>query len=412
MGGAVEEVTVKAETPLLETTNASLGNVVDARRVAELPTPHGDPYALIGLAAGVSYTGSTRLDRPFEPTHIVGYAMDGTRGNRSDLTIDGIPSTATANANEVIASYVPPPDIVQEFKVQTATFDASFGNTEGGVTNLSIKSGTNSLQGTAYFVKTPPSLFSNDFFANANNIPLADFTYNRYGGMAGGPVMLPGYDGRRKTFFMYGFEGIHEARPRNNGTPTVPTEKMRNGDFSELLALGPQYQIYNPFTRRAIGGGRFQSDPFPGNIIPANLMNPVAKAALGYIGKPLTAGNTDGTSNFQQPVVARDDQVRDEHDPHRPDSDQPAAPLWPRQLVRSQQQLQQLLQQPLDRRVVPVHLAAVRSRPCVGAQLDHGDEPALRIQPLRARDRHESGQPRVRPHVTGVPRGLQLADRG
>ena len=146
VGGTVEEVTVGAETPLLETTNASLGNVVDSRRVAELPTPHGDPYALIGLAAGVSYTGSMRLDRPFEPTHIVGYAMNGTRGNRSDLTIDGVPSTATANANEVIASYVPPPDIVQEFKVQTATFDASFGNTEGGVTNLSIKSGTNSLK--------------------------------------------------------------------------------------------------------------------------------------------------------------------------------------------------------------------------------------------------------------------------
>ena len=96
--------------------------------------------------------------------------------------------------------------------------------------------------------------------------------------MAGGPVLLPGYDGRGRTFFMYGFEGIHEARPRNNGTPTVPTEKMRNGDFSELLALGPQYQIYNPFTRRAIAGGRFQQDPFPGNIIPQDLINPVARA--------------------------------------------------------------------------------------------------------------------------------------
>jgi hypothetical protein len=303
IGGTVEEVTVSASTPLLETATASLGNVVDARRVAELPTPHGDPYALIGLAAGVAYTGSLRLDRPFEPTHIVGYAMDGTRGNRSDLTIDGVPSTATANANEVIASYVPPADIVQEFKVQTATFDAAMGNTEGGVTNLSIKSGTNSLKGSAYFVKTPPSLFANDFFANANNLPLTDFTYNRYGGSVGGPVMLPGYDGRRKTFFTYGFEGIHEARPRNNGTPTVPTEKMRNGDFSDLLALGSQYQIYNPLTRRAVAGGRFQSDPFPGNIIPPHLINPVARAALEYIGRPLSPANADGTGNFQQPSL-------------------------------------------------------------------------------------------------------------
>jgi len=88
VGGAAEEVTVSAATPLLDTTNASLGQVVDARRVAELPTPHGDPYALIGLAAGASFMRSARLDRPFEPTHIVGYAMNGTRANRSDITID------------------------------------------------------------------------------------------------------------------------------------------------------------------------------------------------------------------------------------------------------------------------------------------------------------------------------------
>jgi hypothetical protein len=301
IGQSTETVDVTAATPLLETTNASLGQVVDSRRIAELPVPHGDPYNLISLAAGVSYTGSARLDRPFEPTHIVGYAMDGTRGNRSDLTIDGVPSTATANAGEVIASYVPPPDIVEQFKVQTATFDASFGNTEGGVTNLSIKSGSNQLRGTAYFNKTPPSLFANDFFANANNIPLSDFTYNRYGGYAGGPVVLPGYDGRRRTFFVYGFEGIHEARPRNNGTPTVPTEAMRNGDFSALLKLGPQYQIYNPFTRRAVAGGRFQQDPFPGNIIPQELINPVARKVLEYIALPLTPGAADGTSNFQNP---------------------------------------------------------------------------------------------------------------
>jgi hypothetical protein len=303
VGASVETVTVLADTPLIETTNASLGQVVDARRISELPTPHGDPYALIGLANGVSYTGSARLDRPFEPTHIVGYAMDGTRGNRSDLTIDGVPSTATANAGEVIASYVPPADTLQEFKVQTATFDAAFGNTEGGVTNLSTKSGTNSLRGTIYYNKTPSKLFANDFFANANNIPLADFSYNRYGGTAGGPVLLPGYDGRRRTFFLYGFEGIHEARPRNNGTPTVPTAKMRTGDFSELLALGPQYQIYNPFTRRAIGGGRFQQDPFPGNIIPPALINPVARNVLEYIPMPLTAGRSDGTNNFQNPSL-------------------------------------------------------------------------------------------------------------
>ncbi|MGH9161343.1 MAG: carboxypeptidase regulatory-like domain-containing protein, partial [Vicinamibacteraceae bacterium] len=262
VGSAEEEVTVTAQTPLLETTSASIGQVVDSRRVAELPTPHGDPFALIGVAGGVSSMGAQRLDRPFEPTHIVGYAMAGTRSNRSDITIDGVPATSTANAGEVIASYVPPQDLVQEFKVQTATFDAQFGNTEGGVTNLSLKSGTNELHGTAYFTKMPADLFANDFFANANDIPLPDFSYNRWGGTAGGPIL------RQRTFFMYGYEGIDEARPRNNGTPAVPTEKMRNGDFSALLALGPEYQIHNPFTRRPAGNGRYEQDPFPDNIIP------------------------------------------------------------------------------------------------------------------------------------------------
>ncbi len=121
----------------------------------------------MGLATGLAHSGNQRLDRPFEPTHIVGYAYNGTRSNRSDLLIDGAPSTATANANEVIATYVPPSDLVQEFKVQTATFDAQFGNTEGGVTSISIKSGTNKFHGSAYYFAEPSSWGANDFFGKA-----------------------------------------------------------------------------------------------------------------------------------------------------------------------------------------------------------------------------------------------------
>src|SRR5205085_5722191 len=134
------------------------------------------------------YTGSTRLDRPFEPTHIAGYAMDGVRGIRSDLLIDGAPSTATANGNEVIASYVPPSDITQEFKVQTATFDAQFGNTEGGVTSILIKSGTNDFHGTAYLWTEPGGIAANDFFGNSRGQG-RPFSYsNRPGFSVGGPV--------------------------------------------------------------------------------------------------------------------------------------------------------------------------------------------------------------------------------
>lgn len=308
IGTAEQSVTVTGETPLLNTESASMGTVVDGRRVAELPIPHGNPMFLIGLAAGVSFTRDPRLDRPFEPTHIVGYTMDGTRANRSDVTIDGAVATATANAGEVIASYVPPADIVQEFKVQTATFDASFGNTEGGVTNISLKSGTNQLHGTAYYTNMTPGLFANDFFANANRIARPEFYYHRWGVTGGGPVLLPRiYDGRNRTFFMWGYEGILEARPRNNGTPTVPTEAMKAGDFSQLLALGGNYQIYNPLTRRAAAGGRFQQDPFPGNRVPASLFNPISKRVLDQIyPKPLTAGNPDGTQNYLRPELTEE----------------------------------------------------------------------------------------------------------
>jgi hypothetical protein len=326
VGSMDQTVTVSADAPLLDTTSGSLGAVVDSRRVAELPIPHGEPFKLIGLAGGTSFGRDPRLDRPFEPTHIVGYAINGTRANRSDITIDGVPSTSTANAGEVIASFVPPQDLIQEFKIQTATFDAAFGNTEGGVTNLSIKSGTNALHGTIAFSKMPKRLFANDFFGNSTNTPLADFNYTRWGGTVGGPVVIPKlYNGRNKTFFMYGIEGIPEARPRNNGEPTIPSQAMRGGDFTELLAASPLYQIHNPFSGRA-SGGNIQRDPFrcdasgaplpllPGtkvqdqtigvvcNKIPGALINPIARSFVDqFLPLPTTTGALNGRGNFAQP---------------------------------------------------------------------------------------------------------------
>ena len=291
-------------------TTASLGSVIDSRRVSELPTPHGQPYALIGLAGGVSWNNTAAtLNRPFEPTHIIGYAVSGTRANRSDITIDGLPSTATADPGQVISSYVPPADIVQEFRVQTATYDASFGQTEGGVVNISIKSGTNELHGAAYWANQPASMAANEWFTNANaKLTEAQkepqWDYNRWGASVGGPVYLGRlYDGRNKTFFLWGYEGIHESRPRNNnGSPSVPTAAMKDGDFSALLAVGSQYQIYNPFTRVAIGGGRYQQQPFAGNKIPPLLINPIAQKVLKeYYPEPVAAGDAAGQNNMLEP---------------------------------------------------------------------------------------------------------------
>jgi hypothetical protein len=325
-GEIQETVLVTADAPLLDTASASAGQVVDARRIADLPIGHGDPYALIGLSAGVTFTRSFRLDRPFEPTHIVGYTIDGTRANRSDLTIDGAASTATANTGEVISTFVPPQDTVYEFKVQTATFDASFGNTEGGVTNLSVKSGTNNFHGTLAYSNFTKGTSSNDFHGNRLGQPRPDFYYHRFSGTAGGPVWVPKvYNGQNKTFFFYGMEGIREARPRNNGTFNIPTVPMRGGDFSELLAIGPNYQIYNPFSARQ-EGSRIRRDPFrcdaagnplpvnaqrqqdqstgtPCNKLPASLINPIAKNFVDqYLALPTSPATArDGTGNFRQP---------------------------------------------------------------------------------------------------------------
>lgn len=298
LGGAQETVNVTADVPQLQTENASLGQVIDGRRMEELPLVHGDPYTLIGLSSGVTYTGSARLDRPFEPTHIIGFAMDGTRGNRSDLTIDGAPSTATANANEVIATYVPPSDIVQEFKVQTATFDSQFGNTEGGVTSISIKSGTNTLHGSAYYFAEPGSWAANDFFGNARGQARPETKSDRFGGYVSGPVYIPWlYKGKDKTFFLFGYEGIRDSRPRFDAAAGsfVPTAAIANGDFSGLGVT-----IYDPLTRVAGTGpapggngcavGTFCGTAFAGNIIPLARINPVARAVLVDFAKPKQTG--------------------------------------------------------------------------------------------------------------------------
>ena len=311
IGGAQETVTVTTDIPPLNTENASLGQVVDSQRINELPTPHGDPYSLIGLSNGVAFTGDPRLDRPFEPTHIVGYAINGVRGNRMDLTIDGVASTATADANQITASYVPPSDVIQEFKVQTATFDAQFGNTEGAVTSILIKSGSNGLHGSAYFNTEPGQLAANDTFGKARGQERPNSYSYRYGGYVSGPIW------KDKTFYLFGIESIKDARPRfdvtnNGGSAWIPTAALASGDFSQFICAPgvntPAAQqnpnnctnIFNPLTLTSGSSGTAQqfsdptrataTNPLGLNIIPANLISPVAKAFMTFMGQPKNQG--------------------------------------------------------------------------------------------------------------------------
>jgi hypothetical protein len=300
-----ETVTITQEQPPINVSDPNLGQTIDRKRVDELPSVHGDPYYLINLTPGVAYTGSTRLDRPFEPTHIANFAMGGSRGIRSDLLIDGAPSTATANAFEVIASYVPPTDATQEFRVQTATYDAQFGNTEAGVTSIVTKNGTNQFHGTAYMWLEPGWMTANDFFGNANGQG-RPYTYsNRPGFTIGGPVTIPGvYNGKDKTFFFFSFEQIADSRPRFDATNIwSPTPAMLNGDFS---AYANVIKIYDPLTGTFSGGTTTNRTQFTNNIIPTIRINPVAKAVAAYLGSPKQAAPNGAllTNNIRDSTLA------------------------------------------------------------------------------------------------------------
>jgi hypothetical protein len=302
IGAAQETVNVTAEAPLLETTSATAGQVIDRRRIVDLPISDGNPFVLHRLAPGVIYTGDLKFSRPFDNAGTSSITVDGAPGG-NEFTLDGSPNMASGRR----VAYVPPRDTVEEFKVETASFDAQDGHTAGGTVNVALKSGSNGFHGTLYEFLRNDKLSANDFFLNRSGRWRDMLRYNLYGGTVGGPVWIPTlYNGKNRTFFFFGFEGIKDRFPEPTQN-TVPTEAQRGGDFSALLALGSQYQIYDPSTGRVAAGGRVQRDPIPGNRIPASRLNNVARNYLGLYPLPNQAGDREGRNNFLSGNVRGDD---------------------------------------------------------------------------------------------------------
>ena len=152
-------------------------------------------------------------------------ATSGARSGTNEYTMDGAPNTGAMNGS---VGYVPPMAVVEEFKIQTATFDASNGYSPGSAVNVSLKSGTNKAHGTAYFGKETAGLNANNFFANAAGTKRANLNLSNPGGTFSGPVLLPKvYDGRNRTFFLFGYNWVKSVA--SGGTAggivaTVPTE--------------------------------------------------------------------------------------------------------------------------------------------------------------------------------------------
>jgi Carboxypeptidase regulatory-like domain len=298
VGAVTEQLTVTGEAPLLETAKADRGTLVDERTVAEMPLNGRNPFMLAKIAAGVNFNGTVIYQRPFDNGAIAQWTINGGLFSSNEFLLDGTPNNAQAGSNNL--AYVPPVDAVQEFKIQTNSYDAQYGHTSGGVVNVSLKSGTNSPHGTAYEFARRKAWDANAFQNNAVGAPKGDHYLDQYGGQIGGPVYIPKlYDGRNKTFFMFDYEKYRENTPRPY-TLSVPAPEFSSGDFSKLVnGAGQQIAIYDPATGQNVNG-TWVRQPFAGNIIPSNRINTIAKNIISYFPAPNTNSPGQGYSQGNQ----------------------------------------------------------------------------------------------------------------
>src|SRR4051794_810850 len=301
IGQSTQTVEVKAESPLLDTSSASFGQVIDSRTINELPLKDGMVVTMATLSPGVIFTPeSAGYVRPFDTSSPSTMSIDGTRSGSNQFMMDGAP-----NMQGTQIAYSPPPGVVDEFKVQSATFDASSGFMGGAAINMSLKSGTNAPHGQIYYFMQNPVFTADKFFRLAAGKP--QFRLYRWGGNMSGPVVLPKlYNGKNRTFFMYGYEGIWSFDPSPWVVEAVPTAAMRRGDFSSLLALGSRYQIYDPYSIQPSGNGRTSRQPLPNNIIPSSRLDPTAAKIAALWDAPNQAGTVDGTNNYTKGKNAQD----------------------------------------------------------------------------------------------------------
>ncbi|MEK7751975.1 MAG: TonB-dependent receptor [Acidobacteriota bacterium] len=296
VGQVSEQVTVTAETPLLETAKADRGQVIDSQRVREFPLNQRNPFMLAILSAGVNFNGNIIYQRPFDNGAIADWNISGGLNRNNEFLLDGAPNNAQAGNNNI--ALVPPVDSVEEFKIQTNSYDAQYGKSAGGIVNVSLKSGTNSFHGTLYEFARRNAWDANSFQNNARGADKTEHFLDQYGGAVGGPIVVPKlYNGKDKSFFFFNYEGYREGTP----TPlnlSVPAPEFLDGDFSNLKTAQNQLiAIYDPTTGRDVSG-TWTRTAFPGNRIPAARLNPIAKKILGYSAKPNTT--TPGAAFYSQ----------------------------------------------------------------------------------------------------------------
>jgi Carboxypeptidase regulatory-like domain len=290
VGSQSEAIEVIGETPLLQPETNSLGQVVEQRTVTELPLNGRNPLALVELVPGVvpqgqPSAGNSSTSNPVgaNPFALGDFQVGGGMSGESQILIDGVP---TNGAYLNVVTVIPTQDAIEEFKVQTNNLGPEYGRFAGGVINLSTKSGTNKFHGSAYDFLRNKVLNANTFFNNQLGIARPSFTQNQFGVNGGGPII------KDKLFFFGSYEGFR-LRQGSTFLSWVPTAAERGGDFSQVGSSGTAtpLTIYDPSTSANCTGPLVPPSgicrtPFPGNVIPANRIDPTAQVLLNDFPMP------------------------------------------------------------------------------------------------------------------------------
>ena len=258
--GAVEQsIEVTAAAPLLDSATSSLGQVIDNKKIVDLPLNGRNAFALGLLSGFATPVRGVASNLPF--------VAGGGRWQNNDVLLDGIDNNTMATGGGIGVSginYIPSVDAVAEFKVKTNNYSAEFGRSAGTIVSATTKSGTNQLHGSVWEFLRNEKLDANNFFSNASGTPRQPFKQNQFGFTLGGPIVIPKlYNGQNKTFFFVDYEGLRRATSAASNLRDIPPVPFRTGDFS---SYGPR--IYDPRARVRGANGVVTSTPFPNNQIP------------------------------------------------------------------------------------------------------------------------------------------------
>ena len=285
--GGVSEVVKVTDTPVSVQFNTSgMDLTIDNKLVSDLPVVARNPFTLALLDPAV--TNQYTLERaPFKMWAPSQMEVGGSTSQKNDTLLDGMPAQVGPKA-----SYAPPMDAVTEVTVQQNSVDAEYGHSAGGVLNVSMKSGTNEIHGVGYYFGRNPAL---NAAQNAITHAPNQVRNHIYGVAVGHPIK------KNKLFHFFAFERWNEHEPRSN-VLTMPTALEKQGDFSQSLnANGGLRTIYDPFsTRLNAATGQVTRDPFAGNVIPVNRMDPTSVRFMQEMWAPKNRGDdVTAVNNFR-----------------------------------------------------------------------------------------------------------------